>query len=123
MPATVLTLPNIGDTFKDLVWDAVIKYALGKLFEAIPFLGKPIINLVVTMVFKFVAEWLYDGLKGIISFENTFFVNNDHRKAYDNASVAQKIIARDKGIDSPEFRKARDANKKALSDLTQWIHP
>jgi hypothetical protein len=112
---------DIGlDLFKNLVWDVWVKAVLGRLFAAVPLFGwGPIGFFVTSMVMKF-TDALYSSIKEFINIEAIEFRNKEFGKAYATASVKLKIIAREKGIDSPEFRSARDADKIALSNLARF---
>lgn len=116
-------LPDIGDTLKDLVWDVLIQAALAKVFSAVPWLGWGPIGAVVTVVVGLVADQLFDGMKMVFDMNKIPFVNAAHLKAYETGSVKLKLIARDKGIDSPEFKEARLATREELSTFVQFAKP
>lgn len=113
-------MPDIGDIFKDLVWGALVRAALGALFKAAPFLGWGPIGIIVTFLVTQFAEKLYEVVREYVQIEVIILRNEAHRKEYDAASTRLKIIAHSSGIDSPEFQKARDENKKALSKFVQF---
>jgi hypothetical protein len=111
---------DLGDLFKALIWDNLVKAAVGRLFAAVPILAWGPIGYVITWVATHFADKLYDSVKMAIALEAIAIRNEAHRRAYDRASVALKIIAQDKGINSPEFREARDANKRALAEFVRF---
>ena len=113
-------LPDIGDVFKDLVWDAIVKAALARLFAAIPWLGWGPVGILVSWVVGHFAEKLYGAMALAIDFRLIAYRNEQHRQAFETASVTLKIIARDQGIDSEQFQKAREAHAKALSKFVAW---
>lgn len=76
--------------------------------------------MVVSWVVMHFAEKLFEATNLVIQLETIVLRNESHRKAFDNAAVKLKILARDKGVDSEEFRKARDEHKRALSELVQF---
>jgi uncharacterized protein (DUF2342 family) len=115
-----MPLPDIGDIFKDLVWTAMITAAKQALFAAVPWLGWGPIGVFVGFVIGLLAEHLYDAMKLAIDMRLIVFKNEQHRKAFDDASVKLKIIASGKGIDSPEYREAREEHKKRLSDFVKF---
>lgn len=59
-------------------------------------------------------------MKLAVDLEAITLVNAEHKRDYDKASVVLKIIAIDKGIDSDEFKKARDNAKIALSKYVRF---
>lgn len=109
------TLPDIGDTFKVLVWDAMIKAVLAQLFKAVPILGWGPIGVVLTWVAQRFTDYLYTTAIMVFNVAKMPFLNEAHRVAFDDATVKLKIIAAGEGINSDAFRKARDERKKALA--------
>lgn len=108
------------DLFKELVWHSLVKAALSRLFLAVPFLGWGPFGYVISYFAMKYADELYDAVKLLIEVEVIVFRNKEFEKSYNDASVKLHIIAKDKGIDSPEFRSARDEDKKRLSDLVRF---
>lgn len=111
---------DLGDLFKDLVWNALVKAALSKLFAAVPLLGWGPIGFVITWIATRYADELYDGIKLFINIELIAFRNKEFEKMYANASVKLKIIAKDHGIESEEFKNARVQNRKSLEDFARY---
>ena len=110
----------MADYFKDLVWDELVNAALGKLFAAVPFLGFWPISMAVTWLVVKYSDIFYHALKMMLQLEKILFVNEAHQKAFDRSSVILKILANTKGIDSEEFRSAREENKRHLSTFTRF---
>ena len=110
----------MADQFKDLIWDMVVRALLTKLLAAVPFLAwgplAPLVSFVITQI----ADKIYDLIVEYIEFSSISIRNLEHRKAFDAASVKLKILARDKGIDSEEFKKAREEQRKALSQFVRF---
>ena len=112
-------LPDIGDIFKDLVWNALVKLAISKLFAAVPWLGWGPIGVIVGWIAGMLAEQLYDAMRMAVDLQLIAFKNDKLRKAFDGASVTLKIIAKDKGITSPEFQEARKAHREVLATFVR----
>jgi hypothetical protein len=114
------TLGKIEDLFKSLVWDNLITVGLAALFQAAPFLAwwpcRPILDYVIRMF----GDHLFATLKLTIDLQAIAFVNETHRRAFDSAAVHLKIIGRDKGPDSEEFRKAKENAKEALAKFVRF---
>ena len=106
---------DAGDLFKSFVWDAIVKLVVGRLIAMIPFLGWGPIGIFTGWVVGIVMGWVYDAVKMAIDLQVIHFRNEEHQKAFDSASLKLKLIARDKGIHSPEFLIARQENAKALA--------
>jgi len=120
MPPETVSEVYIGDSFKDLVWDVLIKAALAILFKAIPFLGWGPIGALVSVVVKWFADKLYELVKETFELQKIAFTNLAHLQAYQSASLKLKLIARDKGIDSHEFQEARSVHRKTLSFFVRF---
>jgi hypothetical protein len=108
------------DLFKSMVWDAMVRLLLTRLFAAIPFLGFGPIGIVVGWIAGYLSSALYNVIKEFIDFGLIAFKNAEHKRAFDDASVKLGLIARDKGINSPEFKVARDAQKARLADFVRF---
>lgn len=115
-----ITDVNAGDLFKDLVWSAVIKAATAALLRAIPFLAGWPWSMIAGVVVELVGGFVYDQLKDVYNFESTAIVNEAHRREYDSASIKLKLIARDKGIQSDEFKQAREKYADALAKFVKF---
>jgi hypothetical protein len=113
-------LPDIGDTFKELVWDALIKAAIASLIKAVPFLGWGPAGAVLTWVVQKFTDYLYSTLVTSFNVAKMPFLNEAHRVAFDDATVKLRIIAAGEGINSDAFRKARDEHKKRLSEFVKF---
>lgn len=115
MPA----LPEI-DTFKELVWDAMIKAALAALFKAVPWLGWGPLGVVLTWLAQKFTDYLYSTAVMVFNVSKMPFLNEAHRREFDDATVKLRIIAAGEGIDSEAFRKARDERKIAMAKFVHF---
>lgn len=111
---------DLGDLFKDLVWDNLVKAALSRLFVVVPLLGWGPIGFVVTWFATRFANQIYESVKMAIQLEAISLRNESYKRAFDAAHAKLAVIAYKKGIHSPEFRQARDESKKALSQFAQF---
>lgn len=106
--------------FKSLVWDALIKAALARLFLAVPLLGWGPIGYVITWaVMKYSGE-LYAAIRQFIRLEEIAFRNEGHQKAYEAAALKLHLIAIQDGVDSESFRKQREIEKYLLSKFVRF---
>lgn len=92
------------------------------LFAQAPFLDAPIIGTINRAVIKKVSGWFFLQIRLFIDITGVRLINNEYQTAFEKASVVLKIIAHDKGIDSNEFKAARENAKAALSKFTQFNH-
>jgi len=97
------------DNFKDLVWDNLVRAALNELYVAFPVLAIPPFSWVVEFIVDQLSSKLYIVAKEIWEVNDLILKNEQSSKAYERADVALKIIAKSKGIESQEFKDAREA--------------
>lgn len=119
--SAVETGEMVIDAFKELVWDTLVKKALAlglqKAAEKVAFLAwGPVAALIGHYVMKY-ADLLYGLIKEYLVLELIAFKNKEMHAKYVIAAVNLRITAQTHGINSPEFKEQRDADKKALSDL------
>lgn len=106
--------------FKRLVWDPMIVSATAALFAAAPWLATwPLGPIVRSLILRF-TDKLYALLDKVVDLQVIVLVNAAHRAEYERASVKLKLLAKDKGIDSPEFKEARDAAKVSLAKFVSY---
>ncbi len=117
---TGITEIAVGDLFKDLVWGAIIKAATNALIKAIPFLAWGPMPMITGLIVGLVGDFLYDQLKDVYNFHSVSIKNEAHRKEFDSAGLKLKLIARDKGIDSDEFKTAREAYRESLAKFVRF---
>ncbi len=55
-----------------------------------------------------------------INLELIYLRNEQHRRAFDDASIQLKALGLEKGKDSPEWKEAYEAQKKTLSVFARW---
>jgi len=119
-PKTGILEINAGDLFKDLVWSAIIKAATSALTKAIPFLAFGPMPLITSLVVGLVGDFVYDQLKDVYNFQSVAIKNEMHRREFDSAGLKLKLIARDKGIQSDEFKEARQKYADALAKFVRF---
>jgi len=110
----------MNDLFKQLVWDNIVEAVVARIFLSIPALGWGPLGVIVSFVVSLIATKLYEVLKLSINLQMIVFQNAAHLKAYVEASSKLREIAQSKGIDSAEFRSARNEDKKRLSEFVQF---
>lgn len=109
---------SFDELFKQLVWDALVRAALRKLFAALPWLSWGPLGAVTSYVFIYFADRLYEVLSEVIEMEYIAFKNEAHRRTFDKSVVSLQAIADGLGVDSPEFKEQRE---KALADLSKFV--
>lgn len=106
---------DAGDLFHDLVWLAIVKLVTGRLIAMIPFLGWGPLGIFTGWVVGVVMGWVYDAVKMAVELQLIHLKNEEHQRAFDSASLKLKLVARTHGVNSQEFKKAREENAKALA--------
>ena len=113
-------LELLKNLFKSLVWDNLVKTAISKVFIAVPFLALgPLGKLTSWLLTKF-AKKLYLQFEEVVDLKHIVYLNKDLRKEFDRASVKLKILAREVGIESNEFKKARKEHEKQLAAFVHF---
>lgn len=110
----------LGDLFKSLVWDNLVKAALGRLFAAIPFLGWGPVGYVVTWIVVKYTDLFYEAMKELVDLQLIVFKNELAKKEYTIAAIHLRELAKTLGDQSDEFLKAREEAKLALSKFTRF---
>lgn len=111
---------KVLDTFKTLVFDRLVDLAIAQIIGLAPFLAFGPIAFIIRKVVVYITDKLYAGLQETINFQYVLLKNAQLHKAYVDASANIRDIAKAKGIDSPEFRKARDEHKIALAKFVRY---
>lgn len=110
-----MSLAEQESLFKDLVWDNIITVALTALTVAVPFLAVwPVRPIMMFIVHQF-TDALYDVLKLTFDLTQIAFTNELHKRTFDHEAVKLHVIAKEKGIDSDEFKAAKEDAKNALA--------
>lgn len=117
-----VSLPEIdlSEFIKDVAWAALVKLATQKLIAALPFLGWGPMGWITGAVVGMVGSAVYDAMAEAFNLQMLNFNNEAYQRQYDSASVKLRIIARDFGTESEEFKKARKENAEALSRLIKF---
>lgn len=105
--------------FKDLVFDALVKAALERLFKAVPFLGWGPIGYVVThFAFKF-TNMVYEASKDFIVFKQIEFTNKSNQIAFDREFVKLKILSKTQGVSDAEIKAQIDRARDRMANLVR----
>lgn len=108
------------DLFKELVWDNLVNAALIELFVAFPALGWGPFGVFIRWLVHKYADKLYVASKTFLDIQRVVFKNEKLQREYDSASAKLKIIAHGNGINSDQFRSAREDAKKRLSEFVRF---
>lgn len=108
------------DLVKVLLWDVLVKAALQRLFLLVPLLGWGPIGMVVSHYAFKLTDFMYEQMADYISITIIAARNKKFESEFNKAAINLKLIAMQKGIQSDEYRSAREQHKKALSDFVRF---
>lgn len=111
---TTIVTPSIGraeDLFKSFVWDNIVTAALTSL-------GLNFWPL--NSILRFISTKIFDQIRLAFDLSAIVFLNQLHKDAFDREMVKLKIVAVDHGIDSEEFKKAKEDAKAVLAKFVAY---
>lgn len=111
---------DLTPILKDVIWAALVKLATARLIAALPFLGWGPMGWITGAIVGIVGAAVYDAMAEAFKLEMIEFKNEKFQREYDTAAVKLKIVAKNHGIDSPEFKAERKKNVEALSKLISF---
>lgn len=111
---------ELEDLFKSFVWDKLVELVVQRIFFELPFLAWGPLGAITKIAIVFFSDKLYVHIKLCVDMNVISFMNREHQQAYDRAGVELKIIAMQKGIESPEFKEAREKAKHNLSKFVRF---
>ncbi len=115
--------PDLGkaeDFFQVLIWDNLINVALVAFFAAAPWARFWPLNALIRNVVLIMSGKLYALMKLTVDLEAIAFVNQQNKQLFDRQSVALKAIARGYGIDSPQYKNAREDAKASFAQFIRF---
>lgn len=108
---------SISPIFKSLVWDAMIKSAVGKTIALLSLSPTGFFAIIISQaLISFTNWWLYPIFEKTIKVGDIKLSNEIHQRAYEKASYKLKIIAIENGVNSNEFKKQREIEHNKLVD-------
>lgn len=111
---------KVLDVFKSLIFDELVKVAIAKIIGLAPFLSWGPISFIVGKLVTYIAGELYVLLKDAINFHVILLNNAQHHTAYIDAQIQLKNIAKEKGIDSDEFKAQRQKHAASLAKFIRY---
>jgi len=111
----------LNEILRILAKEVLVPLILKRLIAQLPFLGWPIIGPIASIALNWIVGKVVDELALFIDFTAIAFRNDKARREFDRAGIALSIIAEQKGVESNEFKEAREQYKNALSDLVVHV--
>lgn len=113
-------LDRVQEIFHVLIWNNIVEATLTVFFIKYPFLKVWPVESIIRYLVRRWSNELYGVAKLTMDVTSIRLVNAIHLAEYEKASIRLKIIAIDRGIDSDEFKKAREAYRISLSKFTRF---
>lgn len=98
----------------------MIEAELVSLCAANPWMSVWPVRQILNGIAQMVTNKIFGKLRLVVDMGAISFVNQEHKAAFDKAAVTLKIIAQDKGIESDEYKRAREDAKTALSRFLRY---
>lgn len=111
---------DLGSIFKSLLWDSLVRAGLQRLFTAVPLLGWGPLGTVITWAVFHFSDQLYETWDTAVDLKAIALKKEEHRKAFDRASIELWMIAKTEGVDSPDYKRVREQHKIDLSRLVHY---
>lgn len=103
--------------FKSLVWDIFFKNLAVKFVMFFGMTPNGAAAIALTKIVLYFTEKAYVVFKKTVKVGTIVLANDVHQKSYERASLKLKIIAREKGIESDEFKNQRKIEHDKQADL------
>lgn len=104
-------LDQAENEFKLIVWNALVDAGLDYLkINVWP------INAIIT----FFTNTLWEFFSKEFDVTAIVFLNAEHKSAFDKAISTLRVVASDKGINSPEYQDARDNARETFQKFIQY---
>jgi hypothetical protein len=113
-------LAHAEDLFRDLVWENAIQAGLAALFVEEPALAIWPLKQLIQQVVGMLQTRVYSSLRLAVDLQAIAFVNAKGQREFDAAAVTLKILERDFGPDSQQYKEARENAKAALSRFLRY---
>lgn len=113
-------LTDAEQAFKTLVWDTGIAFGEKYLETQVPFFSLPVIKQMEEETIKLVTDAIWNSIVMFLDLSAISFVNAAHQAEYERASLKLRIILKEKGMNSPEFQKAKEEDAKAFADFVRY---
>lgn len=113
-------LTKSEDLFKGIVWDNLIKAGTESLLKALPFLSIWPIGPIIRFVINKFSNYLFENLRLMVDLKAIAFVNDKDRKKFDEHAVKLKILERDYGLNSKQYKEERNKAHERFSQLVRY---
>lgn len=113
-------LTAVEDIFKGGVWNPIENAAKAALFVEVPWLKIWPLGPLVSYALDRYSEKVFNGFRTDADVAAIQLLNQSRKLEFVQASVKLKILALDKGANSPEFQKAKDDAIAAIAQFGSY---
>lgn len=100
--------------FRKIVWDVLSKKAIAKVMALLVINPSGVLGTIVLNILAKISEKAFEWVALEIKLESIKVVNEVHQSQFERAQLKLKLIARNSGIESDEFKKARKEEHEKL---------
>lgn len=100
--------------FRKIVWDVLSKKAIAKVMALLVINPSGVLGTIVLNILAKISEKAFEWVALEIKLESIKVVNEVHQSQFERAQLKLKLIARNSGIESDEFKKARAEEHEKL---------
>lgn len=93
--------------FRKIIWDVLSKKAIAKVMALLVINPSGVLGTIVLNILAKISEKAFEWVALEIKLESIKVVNEIHQSQFERAQLKLKLIARNSGIESDEFKKAR----------------
>lgn len=93
--------------FRKIVWDVLSKKAIAKVMALLVINPSGVLGTIVLNILAKISEKAFEWVALEVKLESIKVVNEVHQSQFERAQLKLKLIARNSGIESDEFKKAR----------------
>ncbi len=113
-------LGKIEDVVERFGMYALSEIGLNALFAAAPWLASWPLGPFIRKLTEYLGEKMFSFLRLMIDLKVIKFVNDKNQAAFDREVVKLKAMARGYGVDSDEFKKARESAKASFAKFVRF---
>ncbi len=114
-------LVSAEELFKGGVWDTLVDLGLAALFAEAPYLNIPILRDGIKWLIRKFTDAMFTFFQEFVNLKYVFLHNLGMQKKFTEHALALKGLAIEKGLDSKEYKDAREEHKKALAEKVRSL--
>ena len=113
-------LTRIQDVFKLVVWDNLRAFAIRSLFAGVPWLKVWPLGPIIKWLAGSISDTVFETIKLNIDLAALKFMDSNTERHFNDSIVKLKLIERDYGVESKEYKEARDDARKIFAAFIRF---